>query len=189
MSSFTRVLRSVGRRRRLRRLALGIGFIYLALFLFAIGDLNVYPDGFGLSDFYIVPGAGELLFERRSAFYFEAVAIASSAYVTWLIAPLNILLGTLLAALVGVNAAFGYLAWRQPRACGVGSGSGVLAAIPGLLAGSACCAPTLLLVLGLPASASLLSLFSVMVPIALLLLIASLLLIGRRLDPAFAAEA
>lgn len=189
MNRLPRLLRSIGRRRRLRRIAVGAALIYLLMFLYAIGDLNVYPGGGGLTDAYLVPDAFARLFERRSAFYFEAVAVVSRPHLAWLISPLNILIAALIGTLVGLNAALGYLAWRQPRACRIGSGSGVLAALPGLLAGSACCAPSLLLVLGLPASGFLLSFFSLMVPIALVLLIASLLAATSRVDPEFAAQA
>jgi hypothetical protein len=129
------------------------------------------------------------MLERRAALYFEAIAVVSLPYLTWLVAPINILIGALMGLLVGINMALGDLAWRQPRACRIGAGGGVFAALPGLLAGSACCAPTLLLVLGIPASASLLSLFSLMVPLALTLLVLSLVLLGRQVDAEAAAHA
>jgi hypothetical protein len=124
-----------------------------------------------------------------AGFAVAAVAVLSLPYLSWLISPANLLIGGVVGGLVGLNAVLGYLAWRQPRACRLGSGSGMLAATPGLLAGSACCAPSLLLLLGLPASAFLLSLFSLMVPIALVLLIMSLLATANRVDPQFASQA
>jgi hypothetical protein len=174
--------------RRPRMILIASVVLYLLMYLYAIGDINVraYP---GLADAYLVSEPLSTMLERRAALYFEAIAVVSLPYLTWLLAPINLLIGGLLGLLVGINMSLGDLAWRQPRACRIGAGGGMLAAVPGLLAGSACCAPTLLLVLGIPASASLLSLFSLMVPLALALLVLSLVLLGRQVDAEAAAHA
>lgn len=181
MTELLRILGKILRRRRTRRITVLVGIVYLLLYTLATGDLSLHPSGGGYSDFYWVDDAWERMVQRRSAWYFEAVAVLSLPYLSWLLAPVNLLIGGVLGALVGLNAAMGYLAWRQPRVCRVGGG-GLLGALPGLLAGSACCAPTLVLALGLPASGLLLSLFAWMVPLALVLLVLSMVLLGRRLD-------
>ena len=71
----------------------------------------------------------------------------------------------------------------QPKACGLESSSGVVAGIPALLSGAACCGPTILLVVGVQASATIITGFQFLVPLALVLLIGSLLVIGRQVDP------
>jgi hypothetical protein len=94
---------------------------------------------------------------------------------------LNTVVGFGLAALVGLNLALTYLVWRQPAACGIGrSSTGLLASVPALLSGTACCGPVVLLVVGVQASGVLLTGFQLLLPIAVLLLVGSLVLVGRR---------
>ncbi len=101
-----------------------------------------------------------------------------------LVAPVSFAVGGLLAALVGANLALSYLAVREPAACGLTPASGAFSALPGLLSGAACCGPTVLVVLGIQASGLALSAFSVLVPVSVLLLVGSLLLVGRQVAPA-----
>ncbi|PSQ58400.1 MAG: hypothetical protein BRD23_07130 [Halobacteriales archaeon SW_9_67_25] len=90
----------------------------------------------------------------------------------------------LAAGLVGLNLALTYLVWRQPKACGIGGKSGgLLASVPALLSGTACCGPVVLIVLGVQASGVLLRGFQFLLPAAMLLLVGSLVLVGRQVDP------
>jgi len=75
--------------------------------------------------------------------------------------------------------------WRQPAACGLDSSAsvGVLAGLPALLSGAACCGPILLLIVGIQASGILLLAFDFLVPGAIFLLVLGLLLIGRNIQP------
>jgi hypothetical protein len=182
MNKALRLLRLARRNRRVLVTAAGVAVLYLALFLFAIGDIGIGSGSF--RDAYVVPDAAQRMFERRGPFYFEPIAIVSQPPLALLIAPLNILIGSVLAALVAINIALTLLAWRQPRACARrGGGAGAVAALPGLLAGSACCAPTLLLLLGIQASSLMLSVFSVLIPLAFVLMIVSAVSLARRIDP------
>jgi hypothetical protein len=52
-----------------------------------------------------------------------------------------------------------------------------------LLSGTACCGPVILIVFGVQASSVLLTSFQYMLPVAALLLVGSLLLVGRRIEP------
>lgn len=108
----------------------------------------------------------------------------SAGPVTYLLSPLNLLLALFLATLVGANVALSYLGLIQPRACGLEASTGVLAGIPALLSGAACCGPTILLVIGVQASATLITGFQLLVPVAVAMLVGGLLLIGRQVDPA-----
>jgi hypothetical protein len=97
---------------------------------------------------------------------------------------LNTILGLGLSALVGLNLALTVLAWTQPNACGLGeSSTAVLATIPALLSGTACCGPVVLIVLGIQASGILLTGVQFLLPIAVCILVGSLVLVGRQINP------
>jgi hypothetical protein len=84
---------------------------------------------------------------------------------------------------VGANVGLTYLGLIQPKACGLESSTGVLAGVPALLSGAACCGPTILLVVGVQASATIITGFQFLVPLAVVLLVGSLLAVGRQVDP------
>lgn len=154
---------------------------YLGLYLFAIGHIT---GGSGRFDLLIVPNALSRFFQPAlGTFSFEPIARIQLGVIDYLVS-LNTLLGLAIALLVGLNIALTYLAWTQPAACGIGSSSaGVIAGIPALLSGAACCGPIFLIVIGLQATGLVLTAFELLVPIAVLLLLGSLVLVGRQVDP------
>lgn len=156
---------------------------YVLVYLVTVGDLAFVGGGSGE---FVVRTADDLsrAFTSLGFFRYDAVAVVSAAGVTYLFAPLNLLVASALALLVGANLALTYLGLVQPRACGLEASTGVLAGIPALLSGAACCGPTILLVAGVQASATLISGLQLLVPFAFATLIGSLLLIGRQVDPA-----
>lgn len=115
-------------------------------------------------------------------FQYEPIALIVFGPIEYLFAPVNALVGLFLGVLVGVNLAVSYVAWRGPRACRIGAGAGVAAGLPGLLSGVVCCGPAILLVIGVQASASLLAAFRWFLPIAVLLLVGTLLWIGSHVE-------
>jgi hypothetical protein len=125
-----------------------------------------------------------LLTRRVGAFQYEPVALVGVGPVEYLFAPVNAAIGVGLAALVGVTLAVSVVAWRGPAACRIGAGAGAAAGVPGILSGFACCGPTLLLVIGVQASAGLLAVVQWFVPAAVVGLVATLLWVGSRVDPA-----
>lgn len=151
---------------------------YLLAYLYAIGHLAPGTRGF---DVTVVPNAVSRFFQPSlNAFSFEPVVVVTAGPVTYLFS-LNTLLGLVLAVLVGVNVAVTYLAWRQPAACGLGTQSaGALAGLPALLSGAACCGPVVLIAVGIQATGLLLIAFELLLPIAVVLLVGSLLLVGRQ---------
>ncbi|WP_458206029.1 hypothetical protein [Haladaptatus sp. NG-SE-30] len=159
----------------------GVTVGYLAAYLFAIGHLTAGSGEFGL---LVVSDPLSRAFEPVGSLSWEPVARLDAGVATLLVSPLNLLLGWILATLVGVNLAVTYLAWRQPKACGISGSSGIFAGIPALLSGAACCGPVVLIVLGVQASGILLTAFSALVPLALILLVGSLLWVGRKVNPA-----
>lgn len=159
----------------------GFTLAYLLGYLYAIGHLSAGSGRVGL----VVADdpLSKLLQPSLGPFTFEGLALFRLGPVTYLFS-FNTVLGLGIAALVGLNLAITYLAWRQPAACGIGSSSaGVLAGIPALLSGAACCGPILLLVIGVQASGLLLTTFDLLIPLAVVLLVGSLLLVGRQVDP------
>jgi hypothetical protein len=189
-----RTRRTVGRTRRAVALALSrrdgravfavVGVGYLLAYLVVVGHLGPGDGAWGLA---VVDDPLTRALRMRSAFQFEPVARLALGPATLLVAPLSLAVGGVLAALVGLNLSLSYLAVRQPAACGLSPSTGAFAAVPGLLSGAACCGPTVLLVLGVQASGVLVSAFSVLVPVSALLLVGSLVLVGRRITPSGAA--
>ncbi|WP_156777052.1 hypothetical protein [Nitrococcus mobilis] len=174
-------LGTLWRLRRFRWIAVLSALAYWLAFLFAIQDLTVHarvgPVALTLAD-----RAWELMFQPRGPFHFEPIALLQLPFLTWTFAPLNAATGAVLAALVGLNISLAWLAVSRPRACRARPAAGILAALPGLLAGSACCGPVLFIVLGLPISASVIGLFGMLVPAAVVLLVLALLFNLRRVD-------
>ena len=160
----------------------GTTLAYFLVYLYALGHL---APGIGGFDVTVVSGAFEKFFRPElGPFSFRPVARVSVGPITYLFS-LNTVLGLGIAGLVGLNVGFTYLAWRQPVACGLGSSSsGLLASVPAVLSGTACCGPVVLILFGLQASGIVVTLFQFLLPIAAVLLLGSLVLVGRQIDPA-----
>jgi hypothetical protein len=171
-----------------RRSAVGVfgltTLAYLLVYLAAIGQL---APGLGGFDVTVVADPLATLFRPAlGPLTFEPVASVGLGPVTLLVS-LNTFLGVLVAGLVGLNVGVSYLAWRQPAACGVGGpASGLAASVPALLSGAACCGPVVLLALGIQVSGIVLTTVQYLLPVAVVLLVASLLLVCRQVDPAVA---
>lgn len=155
---------------------------YLLAYLYALGHLAPGIGGFGVT---VVSGAlGKFFRPELGPFSFTPVARVSVGPVTYLFS-LNTVLGLGIAWLVGLNLGLTYLAWRQPVACGLGSSSsGFLASVPAVLSGTACCGPVVLIVLGIQASGTIVTAFQFLLPIAVVLLLGSLVLVSRHIHPA-----
>lgn len=157
---------------------------YFLVYLATVGDLSVAAGG-DSSGPLSVRVADDLSRAVASLgfFRFGAVAVVAAGPVTYLFSPLNAAVAAVLSVLVGANLALTYLGLVQPRACGLESSTGVLAGVPALLSGAACCGPTILLAVGVQASATVVTAFQYLVPVAVVLLVGSLLLVGRRVEP------
>ncbi|HMB17287.1 MAG TPA: hypothetical protein VKN62_13360 [Pelovirga sp.] len=151
-----------------RRLAVISGLIYGIFYLYAIGDLNLI--GPPVWDAYLAELSLERIFRARSMLMFEAVAVLETGYLIWLISPLNLLITGLLSGLFMANVDGALALRRQVRSCTVSRGGLFAGALPALLAGGACCAPSLLLLLGIPALGALSAFFGWLVPLSLLAL-------------------
>ena len=154
---------------------------YLLVYLYALGHLAA---GLGGWEIVVVEDAlGKLFQPALGPLSFEPVALVRLGPVTYLFS-LNTIIGLGLALLVGLNMALTTLVWRQPAACGIGEGSTpIFASVPAVLSGSACCGPVVLFALGIQASGTLLTVFQFLLPLSVLLLLASLVVVGRTYDP------
>lgn len=161
-----------------RRLTLGIALGYLVMFLVALQDIS--RGGRGVQ---LLTAEWRRMFERTGAITFEPVVQIVVPGLTILLSPLNVLTGSGLSLLAGLNLALTFMAFRQPRACSFNRSTGILASIPALLAGGACCAPAIVLILGLQASSLLMGVFQVLIPVSFVLLLVTLKLILDRTAP------
>jgi hypothetical protein len=158
-----------------------VTLLYLAAYLWALGHLSPGLGGFGVH--VVADPLEKFLQPALGPFSFTPIARITLGPVTYLFS-FNTVLGLGVAGLVGLNLALTYLAWIQPEACGIGeSSTGVLVSLPALLSGTACCGPVALIVLGIQASGILVTAFQFLLPLAIILLVGSLVLIGRQIDP------
>lgn len=160
-----------------RRRAGAIAVTYLVLFLVALKDISLGGTGF---EFMTVDWMR--MFDRTGAVTFEPIARITTPGLTILLSPLNVAVGLTVAALAAVNLIVTWVAFRQPRACTFNRSTGIMASLPALLAGSACCAPAIVLILGIQVSSLFITAFQVLIPASILLLIATLKLVLDRTD-------
>lgn len=179
MSRLLGKLRMILALRPYRRMAVGVGTLYLLLFLVALQDISLGGRGFQL-----LTVEWTRMFDRTGAITFEPIAQVTLPGVTLLISPLNILIGIVLAVLAGLNLTVTWLAFRQPKACRFNRSTGILASLPALLAGSACCAPAIVLILGLQVSSLFVTVFQVLIPVSVAILLVTLVMILHRTEPA-----
>lgn len=177
------VLRTVLTRPRALAVVLATTVAYLGLFLVVIGDLFVQP-GAGYGVVVVDDPLTRAFRPGPGPFTHEAVALVSAGSVLYLFSPLNLLLGLAVAGLVGLNLGVAYLALTQPAACGIEAGTGLVASVPALLSGGACCAPAVFLALGITASGTLLTAFTWLLPLGFVLLVGSLGYLLTKVSPA-----
>ena len=177
--------------RRDGRVTLGIvGAVYFLLYAVGLGHLGrrggaAARDGGTepVVDAFLVSDPLATATHRVAPFQYEPVALVTVGPIEYLFAPVNAALGAALAALVGVTLAVSVVAWRGPSACRIGAGAGAVAGLPGLVSGFVCCGPTILLVIGVQASAGVLAALQWLLPVAVASLLVTLLWVGSRVDP------
>lgn len=180
-------LRAMMARRDARVVGLLVGVAYLLAYLFAVGDLVLRPGGG--SSLFVVSDPFARALERTGPTSFERVALVEVWRARLLFSPVNALVGVSLGTLVGLNVALSYLSIRYPSDCGIGAGSGLLASVPALLSGTACCGPVVFLALGVQAGGALLTAFTWLLPLGAVALLATLAYLATRLDAAALAAA
>ncbi|MFY0992269.1 hypothetical protein [Halomonas sp. C05BenzN] len=159
-------------------LVAAVALVYGGLYLWLTGDLGGGGGG-GLQATF---PAWERVWEARGPFHFEPVGLIEAGPLVWTFSPVNTLVAWGLGLLLGTNLVLAWRLRRVSRACGwQASGSTFLSSLPALLAGSACCAPLVLIWLGLPLAGALASITPWLIPLATLLLLASLAYLAMAL--------
>ena len=154
---------------------------YLLAYLWATGDLSIRT---GVDPrVLVIADPFDRLFARTGPTSFGAIATVDTGVVRLLFSPVNVAIGAVVAGLVGINLGVTYLAIRRPKACGIGAGSGLLASVPALLSGTVCCGPVVLLAVGVQATAVVLTAFVWLLPVGVVLLLASLAYVATRIEP------
>lgn len=154
---------------------------YLLAYLWATGDLSIRT---GVDPrVLVIADPFDRLFARTGPTSFGAIATVDTGVVRLLFSPVNVAIGAVVAGLVGINLGVTYLAIRRPKACGIGAGSGLLASVPALLSGTVCCGPVVLLAVGVQATALVLTAFVWLLPVGVVLLLASLAYVATRIEP------
>jgi len=176
-----RALRIVASRWDGRVILVATGLAYLIGYSFAVGDLA--STGRGGVSLLVVDAPLDRALQSTGYLSFEPIAALEAGPVTYLFSPIDAGLAVVLADLVGINVALTYLGLVQPRACGMEPSVGLLAAVPALLSGAACCGPVVLIAIGVQATGVLITGFQLLLPIAVVLLTLSVVLVGRRIDP------
>lgn len=161
-----------------RRLAIAMAAIYWVLFMMALQDISLGGRGF-----QFLTAEWDRMFDRTGMIIFEPIAQLTVPGLTVLLSPINLLIGLVISMLVGLNLIVTYIAVKQPKACSFNRSAGILASVPALLAGSACCAPAIVLILGLQLSSALVAAFQVLIPVSVILLLVTLKLILDRTRP------
>jgi len=172
----SRALRAVLGVAAWRRLFAGSGLLYLLLYLWSVQDISR-----GGRAFWIRTTRWERMFERMGGATFEPVAQLTAPGVTLLVSPLNIMIGMMLGAVVGLGLTLTAVAWRRPDACSIRP---VVVGAPTLLAGLACLVPGATIVLKIPVPASFVPVLQVLIPAALLVLVTALLIALARMSAA-----
>jgi hypothetical protein len=155
-----------------------VTILYLIVFLLSVGDLAL-EAGLRSVSVNLVGDWRELILRQRVPFQFEAVAVVSLPGAIWLLSPANLAIGLILGGLTGLQIALIGVARQCARACGLHPASGLISGLPGLLAGSACCAPVLFVLLGFQVTAAAVTTMSLMIPAAFVLLLAGLYVTAR----------
>lgn len=168
-----------------------VALFYAVAYLLVARALVIQPEAH-LARFRPVPSlslAPDLSWRYLlDAFNPAAIAYLSDAIVLSLAIP-TIATALVIGPLVGANVAVAVeMLVRRPAHCATSTVLGLGGALPSFLASFACCAPTVLFVLGANFAVAVVSIIPFVVPVAFALVIASLLWSARRFERLFAIE-
>lgn len=183
--SVPRFLRDALGTRRRRLGAAAVAFVYLIVYLFALGDIDVSLAG-AFSRFADIPSVNVVsdwpsrLFEERAPFLYEPVAtIFLLPQLAFFVSVGDILIGSGLGIMLALNGVLAVHAAALVATCRRRNVfTSALGVLPTFLMGFACCAPTLLLALGANIAAATVS---IVVPLRSFILPAALALMGAMI--------
>jgi hypothetical protein len=172
------ILNTILSKRRFLFTAIFSFFVYIVIYLSATQHL-IFTDSIdGAKSFFsfdILPNWQDLIFRQRSTFLFEPIGVAYlSPNIKLFLSVPNIIIGAFLSLLVSLNVAVSYYSFRSLSLGGFHGVTSLLGTIPAIVSGTACCVPTLILVIGLQLTATLATIWVLFVPISILLLFLSL---------------
>lgn len=163
-----------------RRYLITAAFVFVAflsVYLASTQFLIWAPRAAGSDQVLVVEIADHwrsLLARQRAPFLFEPIGTISLGRLTLFVSLPNLILGSLLGALVASNLAVSYYRFRSLSLRGAQGISTLLGTLPALLSGAVCCVPTLILVVGLQLTATFIAVWSFFVPVSFVLLVVSL---------------
>lgn len=164
---------------RLRALTGVVTFGYAVVYLIAIGHI---APGFGGFDITVVRNPLGRVFAMQGPFSFTPILSAQIGGLTYLFS-LNTVIALGIGVLIGLNATLSYLGWAYPNQCNTqGSYIGVVAGLPTIISGTACCGPIIFIFLGIQASAVFLTAIEVLLPLAVVILVGSVILSSSRIN-------
>lgn len=170
-----RLLVSILTTRRFFIAALASLAAYVVLYLAAMQYLIVSPgETESLLALNVVPDWRNLAFRSRGPFLFEPIGVLEIAPLVVFLSIPNLLIAIVLGLLVGANIAASYYGFHALGMRGLRGVHALIGTIPALISGAACCVPTLILVIGLQLTATVAAVWSWLVPISAVLLVASL---------------
>ncbi|MGH2452443.1 MAG: hypothetical protein ACRDF5_01595 [bacterium] len=158
-----------------RRIVLITALLYLLMYLYSIQHI-VYLRAAtvplpGFPAFQVAPDWPLKLWRAIAPYAYEPVAaLYLTPRLVILLAVPNLLLGLLLAILVGVNLSLAVHQFRAQYACRRSTVSGFLGSLPSLLTGFTCCVPTVAIVLGANSVLALIALRVYLIPVSIALL-------------------
>lgn len=168
----SKLLLSIVAEKRIRLTAIASLAAYVVLYLAATEHLVVL-DGAAAPSLQILPDWQDLVFRQRAPFLFEPVgAVYLGPLALYLSVP-NLMIAFVLGVLVAANVAVSYYGFRTLGMRGLQGLRVLIGTIPALISGAACCVPTLILVIGLQLTATLATVWSLLLPISAVLLLAS----------------
>ncbi len=137
-------IRKILRDPRARIVGIAVMVLYYIVYLISIDHLFFQQGSF---EVFVVESPLTRMFALRAPFVWEPVAAVTLWEVRIFIAPMNLLLGGILAILVGVNIMVAVFGYRFRKMCRIDTRYGLLGILPSFLTGFACCAPTFLIAL------------------------------------------
>ena len=174
--------------RRSRAILSIVAISYFLFYLVVTGIITFSSQG--TFNLFISDSWPSLILRERTPFNWEPIGFLSIGFITFFLAIPNIVFGILTAVLVGANISVSAYTYSARKTCKINPSQSVLAAVPALLTGVACCGPTFLLSLGIASATVTVAFVSVLpflFPIALIGLVGALFWAGWRINKSFSS--
>lgn len=149
---------------------------YLTLYLIAIRDIQLTNATSGLQSAPL-----QRAVEMSSFLGFRPVLELVISPVVVFISPINIIIGLVLSVLVGLNVLLMYTIYTRPKQCKISDTVGVLASVPTLVSGTACCGPIIPVILGLQVTGAFVAFTTIALPLSIVSLLVTTVLLLRRI--------